>query len=134
MQMMRQIIRPVSLLVSTAILSLGMYMPAAQAAMVSTDALLADIQGSSARIQLQTTLQRTDVQQALLEKGVDPLAVQARVDALSDAEVTQLAAQLDALPAGGDGLGTIVFLFLVLVVLDIVCLTNIFPFTVKHCR
>ena len=132
MQIMSQLVRPVSILVSMAVLSLSLYMPAAQAAMVSTDIILADT--STARTQLQTILLRADVQQGLLEKGVNPLDVQARVNALSDEEATQLAAQLEDLPAGGDGLGTIVFLFLVLVVLDIICLTNIFPFTVKHCR
>jgi hypothetical protein len=132
MQILRHLIRPVSGLVSIAVLSLSLYMPAAQAAMVSTDTILAD--SSTARTQLQTTLLRADVQQGLLEKGVNPLDVQARVNALSDEEAMQLAAQLDELPAGGDGLGTLVFLFLVLVVLDIACLTNIFPFTVKHCR
>ncbi len=132
MQILRHLIRPVSGLVAMAVLSLSLYMPAAQAAMVSTDTILAD--SSTARTQLQTTLLRADVQQGLLEKGVNPLDVQARVNALSDEEAMQLAAQLDELPAGGDGLGTLVFLFLVLVVLDIACLTNIFPFTVKHCR
>ncbi|MBI3188934.1 MAG: PA2779 family protein [Gammaproteobacteria bacterium] len=132
MQILRHLIRPVSGLVSIAVLSLSLYMPAAQAAMVSTDTILAD--SSTARTRLQTTLLRADVQQGLLEKGVNPLDVQARVNALSDEEAMQLAAQLDELPAGGDGLGTLVFLFLVLVVLDIACLTNIFPFTVKHCR
>jgi hypothetical protein len=134
MQIMRQLVRPVSVFVSTAILSLSMYMPAAQAAMVTTDQVMGDIETSVAHIQLQTALLRADVQQALIKQGVSPQDVQARVDALSDDEAAQLAAQLDELPAGGDGLSLIVFVFLILVVMDILCLTNIFPFTVKHCR
>jgi hypothetical protein len=134
MQIMRQLVRPVSVFVSTAILSLSMYIPATQAAMVTTDQVMGDIETSAARIQLQTALLRVDVQQALIEQGVNLQDVQARVDALSNDEAIQLAAQLDELPAGGDALGTIVFVFLVLLVTDILCLTNIFPFTVKQCR
>ena len=134
MKILRHIVRPVSILVSTAVLSLSLYTPAAQAAMVSTDQVINVAEGASARTQLQTALLRADVQQALIEQGVNPQDVQARVAALSDDEAAQMAMQLDEMPAGGDGLGLIVFVFLVLVVMDIVCLTNIFPFTVKHCR
>jgi hypothetical protein len=52
------------------------------------------------------------------------------VDALSDDEVAELSARIDALPAGGDGIvGAIVLVFLVLLLTDIVGLTKIFPFT-----
>lgn len=134
MKILHHIVRPVSVLVSTAVLSLSLYTPAAQAAMVTTDQVINVAEAASARTQLQTALLRADVQQALIEQGVNPQDVQTRVDALSDDEAAQLAMQLDEMPAGGDGLGLIVFVFLVLVVMDIVCLTNIFPFTVKHCR
>jgi hypothetical protein len=134
MKILSQIVRPVSFLVSTALLSMSLYMPAAQAAMVSTDQVISATTASAARTQLQTTLLRVDVQQALLEQGVNPQDVQSRVAALSDDEAAQLALQIEQAPAGGSALGTLVFVFLVLVVTDIVCLTNIFPFTVKHCR
>ena len=52
------------------------------------------------------------------------------MDALSDEEVLQLAARLDSLPAGGDGfIGALVFVFLVLLITDIIGLTKVFPFT-----
>ena len=89
---------------------------------------------ASARTQIEMTLMRADVQQALLQQGVNPQDIQARVAALSDAEAAQMASQLNDLPAGGDGLGLLVMVFLILVVMDIACLTKIFPFTVKHCR
>lgn len=130
----RLVNKPVALLVSFAVMTMSLYMPAAQAAMVSTDQVIGVATFSTARIQLETALLRDDVQQALIAQGVNPQDVAARVAALSDAEAAQLATQLNDLPAGGDGLGTLVFVFLVLVVMDIVCLTNIFPFTVKHCR
>jgi hypothetical protein len=49
---------------------------------------------------------------------------------LSDEELAQLAPGMDTLPAGGDGvIGAIVFVFLVLLITDILGLTKIFPFT-----
>jgi hypothetical protein len=64
-------------------------------------------------------------------RGVDPAQVQARLESLTDEEVQTLAANMDQLPAGGDGLGLLVFLFIVLLITDILGFTNIFPF-VKH--
>ena len=131
---MRQILRPVALVAATAILSISLYTPAVQASMVTTDHVMGIAETTAARTLLETTIMRVDVQQALLAQGVNPQDIQARVAALSDSEAAQMASQLDELPAGGDGLGLIVMVFLILVVMDIVCLTNIFPFTVKHCR
>ena len=131
---MRQIVRPVALIVTTAVLSMSLYIPAAQAAMVTTDQVMGVADTTAARTLLETTIMRVEVQQALLAQGVNPQDIQARVAALSDSEAAQMASQLDELPAGGDGLGLIVMVFLILVVMDIACLTNIFPFTVKHCR
>ncbi len=131
---MRQIVRPVALIVTTAVLSMSLYIPAVQASMVTTDQVMGVAEATAARTLLEMTIMRVDVQQALLAQGVNPQDIQARVAALSDSEAAQMASQLDELPAGGDGLGLIVMVFLILVVMDIACLTNIFPFTVKHCR
>lgn len=134
MNVLRYFIRPVSLFVAIAVLSLSLYAPAAQAAMVTTNEFISTDEAIAARTQLQTNLLRADVQQALIEQGVNPRDVQARVASLSDNEAVQLAAQIDTAPSGGGVVETIVFVFLILLVTDILCLTNIFPFTVKHCR
>jgi hypothetical protein len=109
-----------------AALALGACPLPAHAGMVSTDALAA----AGARDRVALTLSRADVRAKLEAYGVSGAEVQARVDALSDAEVAQLADHLDALPAGGDGfIGAVVFVFLVLLITDIVGLTKVFPFT-----
>jgi hypothetical protein len=131
---LRYFARPVVFFVTTAVLSMTLYMPAAHAARVSTEQLMGAEETTAARTKIELALLRIDVQQALLEQGVNLQDVQARVAALSDQEAVQMASQMDQLPAGGDGLGTLVFLFLVLIILDVLCLTKIFPFTVKHCR
>ena len=50
--------------------------------------------------------------------------------ALTDAETATLAGQIENLPAGGDSIvGALVFIFLVLLVTDILGLTKVYPFT-----
>jgi hypothetical protein len=64
--------------------------------------------------------------------GVNPEEAKARVDSLTDQEIAEIAARIDHLPAGGNGIGTIVgaavLIFLVLLITDILGLTDIFPF------
>jgi hypothetical protein len=97
----------------------------ALAGIVGTDAVVAGVE----RERLAGLLERSDVQARLQALGVDPAEARARVAALSDAEAAQLAAQMDALPAGGDVLGAAVLIFLVLLFTDVMGYTKIFPFT-----
>ena len=69
------------------------------------------------------------MQARLSQFGVKPGDVQARLAAMSDDDVAQLAGKIDALPAGGDILGAIVLIFLVLLLTDILGFTKVFPFT-----
>jgi hypothetical protein len=74
-------------------------------------------------------LAREDVALQLLAHGVDPAQVQARIDALTADEARLLAERLDTLPAGGDVLGVLFAVFIVLLITDILGLTKVFPFT-----
>jgi hypothetical protein len=68
---------------------------------------------------IQVKLGRSDVRQALIDLGVDPVQAQERVAALTDTEIAQLQQRLDQLPAAGDGgwillvivLGVLIYLF-----------------------
>lgn len=106
---------------------------AAHAGMVATESVAA--QSAQADVNQQrasvlATLNRSDVAEALRAKGVDMDAARARVASLSDAEVAQLSDQLDNAPAGASGvLGAIVFIFLLLLLTDILGFTKVYPFT-----
>lgn len=106
---------------------------AAHAGMIATDAVAAQVtqaEAQSRRANVLATLNRADVAEALAAKGVDMQAARERIASLSDAEVVALADQLDHAPVGAsDVLGVIVFIFLVLLVTDILGLTKVFPFT-----
>ena len=80
-------------------------------------------------------LSRADVQHQMGLLGVDPDEAAERVAGLSDEEVRQIAGQLDTLPAGEGTAGIIVgaalIVFLVLLITDILGLTDVFPFVNK---
>jgi hypothetical protein len=67
--------------------------------------------------------------------GVDPAEAAQRVAGLSDAEVQQIAGHLDQLPAGQSAVGAILgaalLIFLVLLITDLLGLTDVFPFVRK---
>ena len=134
MHMFRRITKPVSYLVLSGFMMLSLHVPATQAALIGTDAVVSAAAGNEARAKVSAALERDEVKQALAERGVNLADVQARVDSLTDQEVTQLSTKLDQLPAGGDVLGIAVFVFLVLLVTDMVSYTDIFPFVKKPAR
>jgi hypothetical protein len=131
MEKLRRLTQPVAHLVVLGMLALSLHLPAANAALVGTEAVVSTAQAQQDRERVLNTLNRDDVQAQLVARGVDPAQVQTRLDSLTDEEVQTLAANMDQLPAGGDALGLLVFLFIVLLITDIMGFTNIFPF-VKH--
>ncbi|HYP68690.1 MAG TPA: PA2779 family protein [Thiobacillaceae bacterium] len=108
--------------------NLAQFAPA-NAAMVATDQLAGAAQVQDARDKLKDFLARADVRRQFEQLGVDPSAAQARADALTDEEIQRVSGQINQLPAGGDVLGVIVFIFVLLLITDILGLTKIFPFT-----
>jgi hypothetical protein len=109
----------------------------AQAALVGTAQVAAeqgvvsiDAQAMQQRAHVLSFLDRPDVVAGLQERGVTADQARERVAALTDAEVSQLAHTLDTAPAGASSvLGVIVFIFVLLLITDILGLTKIFPFT-----
>ena len=108
----------------------------AQAEMITTDQVLQDSDPADDRAKVETFLAREDVKDQLVVLGVDPAEAAVRVASLTDAELAQIAGRLDELPAGegavGAIVGAIVFIFLVLLITDLLGLTDVFPFVKKH--
>ncbi|MGD8811799.1 MAG: PA2779 family protein, partial [Thioalkalispiraceae bacterium] len=105
--------------------------PVANASIIGTDDLVAEQQSVIERDTLLSALERDDVKQMLVQKGVDPENAKQRVASLTDEEVIALNEQLDDLPAGSGVVGAVVFVFLVLLVTDILGYTDVFPFVKK---
>lgn len=100
------------------------------AALVGTDQVASSALVAENRERVRTFLARQDVRDMLQQRGVDANVALSRVDAMTDSEVQTVAAHLDNLPAGGTSLlGAIVFIFVLLLITDILGLTKVFPFT-----
>lgn len=77
---------------------------------------------------LVSAMDRQEVRQQLVDLGVDPEYAKARIAALDDEQIGEILADMDALPAGGGVLEVVVAVLVVLVILDLVGVTNVFPF------
>ncbi len=119
-----------SLIVSCSLMAVPMH---ASAQIVPTETLVqgtasaGDVADSRARVN--AFFARAEVRQAMQQEGVDAAAAQARVDAMSDAEIRDLDGRIAQAPAGGDVLGIIFTVFVILLVTDILGFTKVFPFT-----
>ena len=133
-QICRIIALPMAVMMFLTSLPLGM----ARAALVGTEQAVvgqgaaAVAAGAAERQRVLAFVQREDVRRQMEELGVDPAEAEARVGRLTDEEVRRIAGQLDRLPAGqgavGALLGAALFVFLVLLLTDLLGLTDVFPF------
>jgi len=110
----------------------------AQAKMVTTDQVIERAGPADDRQRVESFLMREDVQKQLVLLGIDPQEAASRVASLSNEEIQQIAGRLDELPAGestvGIVVGAILIVFLVLLVTDLLGLTDVFPFVKKKAR
>jgi len=95
-------------------LALALAVPQAHAGMIRGD--------DPERERVKTLLERPDVAAEMERMGIPADEARARVDAMTPAEVSQLAGRLDALPAGGaigqtDLLLVIILLLLLIIIL-----------------
>ena len=113
----------------TSTLFLG-FTQSVQASMISTEQVVTAAAAQQNRAKVAASFERAEVQAELQRMGINTDDARARVAAMTDAEAASIATQVDSLPAGADGLvGTLVFIFVLLLVTDIMGLTKIFPFT-----
>lgn len=100
----------------------------AQAAVIGTQDFAADapVQVEDARARVLASIQRAEVRDQLLDLGVTPEVVERRLDQLSDAELARLDQQMARLPAGAGVVELVGVVFIVLIILELVGITNIF--------
>ena len=124
--------RKISMLMIAVMFCISGPLSAVNAAMVSTDQAIGEPATADERERVLDFLAREDVREQFEALGVDPDEALARTANLSDAEIQQIAGRLDELPAGegavGAIVGAIVLIFLVLLVTDLLGLTDVYPF------
>jgi hypothetical protein len=132
MRAIPQLRRQVALVLAVVLFALTGPIDAARAALITTEQAMTAEAVTSERERVAAFLARDDVQTQMVALGVDPSEAARRVAGLSDAEVQQIAGHLDRLPAGqsavGAVLGAALFIFLVLLITDLLGLTDVFPF------
>ncbi|MEQ8484978.1 MAG: PA2779 family protein [Pseudomonadales bacterium] len=96
------------------------------AVIVGTDAALAMSERADVLDRVNAALMRDDVQAQLEALGVDPAEALERVQSLTAAELAQLDTKLQELPAGGSVIGVLGALLVVLIVLELLGVTNVF--------
>ena len=103
-----------------AVLALGtvLALPQAHAGMIGTDAARAQDE----RARVKALLERPELSQGLEKRGIAPQEALARVDAMSDAEVLQLAGRLDAAVAGAQISNESLLLIIIIILLIIIVL------------
>jgi hypothetical protein len=113
------------LAISVCLISLQM-MQSASAAMISTETAIEMAERQVRIDHINEVLARESVQNTLVRYGVDPADASARVDALTDTELQTLEQQLGQLPAAGGVVEVIGIVAIVLVILELLGVTNFF--------
>ena len=98
-----------------------------RAEMIGTGQVLTQNARDAHVAQLQAFINRDEVRDQMEALGVDSTLASERVAALTDSELQQLSSDIENLPAGGDGLGIVLVVLLILILLEIVGAINIFP-------
>lgn len=98
------------------------------AGMLDTHSLIAAAGADAERAALVQRLGSSELQDALTKMGVEPADAKARVERLTDAEVADLGARLDQLPAGAGVLEAVLIVFFIFVITDALGITDIFAF------
>ena len=124
--------KPLSILMLVIFSVTVVFAPAVHASMLPTGTVLEN-DADEIRSRIHDMLDAEEVQSALEKRGISESEARARVDAMTESQLRALSGHMDAQPSG-EGLGTvvgaIVFVFIVLLITDIVGLTNVFPFVV----
>jgi hypothetical protein len=104
-----------------------LWFPAANAALLDTASALTNPEAASSHDDaIEAFLARETVQQQLVQMGVSPELAMARVDALTPTERLLLEQNISDLPAGAGVVEVIGIVFIVLLILELVGVTDIF--------
>lgn len=93
-------------------LAMALAVPQAHAGMIQVEDL--------ERERVKSMLERPEVAKELEKMGIPADEARARVDAMSEAEVRQLAGRLDALPAGGQSTQNLLLIIIVILLILII--------------
>ncbi|EGM79127.1 hypothetical protein Rhein_0745 [Rheinheimera sp. A13L] len=109
----------------SSILILGMGQ--ATAAVFSSEQVIANQQFNFNKQQVLSYVDSVEVQNKLIELGVSPADAKQRIANMTHAELNALNSQMNEMPAGGI-VGIVLTVMVVVVVTDLMGLTDVYPF------
>lgn len=113
-------------LLSVSLVSLGMQTPAVAGIVSTTEAMTVARHQADLTV-VRDMMARADVREQMVALGVDPAEVDGRLAALTPAELSKLASDIQQAPAGGSSaLAVIGIVFLVLLILEVTGTIDIF--------
>lgn len=123
----------ISKLFLSVILSITLFTQTSWAQIASTEALFEHSVKVSPKEKVLEFTAREDVAKILGQMDVDPTLIEERVASMTDEEALKIANKIETLPAGasaaGSLIGAVVFIFVLLVITDILGFTKVFNFT-----
>ena len=132
MHLLIQTRKAIALLVIVSFSTFSIISSPVHAKMINTSKTFQQSQNDLTSKSINTFLDRSEVQKYLVDWGISPEEAKIRIDSLTDEEIENIASRIDRLPAGGDGLGTIVgaalLIFIILLITDILGFTDVFSF------
>ena len=123
--MTRYITQTIFFLTLTCFFMTSILVPVANASIIGTHSYLQSHDDSD-RAKIESFLSREDVQNQLVRLGVSPDDARKRVAALTENELSRLQHHIDEMPAGSGALAVLGVVLIVLIVLELVGVTNIF--------
>jgi len=125
MQILRKLRNTIGLVLFSTMLSLGLSTPG-YSAMLGTQEIIAGDTALQQKDYVKELLSRDEVRDQLISMGVDPDNAKQRVDSMTQEEVQAMAGKLDQLPAGGDALTVAAVVLIVLLITDLLDITNVY--------
>lgn len=98
----------------------------AHAGMIGTERVVSADARASNLATVQQFIARDEVRSQMEGMGVDPAMAAERVGALSDAELQQMAFNIESQPAGAGALAVVGVVFIILLILELVGVINVF--------
>lgn len=112
-------------LISVALVCMG-FAQVSTAGVIGTNYMIEGEARAASLARLEVMLARDDIARQLADYGVEQSMIAERLQGMSHAELLSLEGRVDEQIAGGDALGVIGTVFLVLLILELVGVTDIF--------
>ncbi|MFA3791602.1 PA2779 family protein [Aliiglaciecola sp. SL4] len=114
-------------LLITNLMALSLFSGLVHAEAVSSSSVMETQSTQYNKQQIISLFNKQEVQNKLVDLGVTQEDALARINAMTEREINQLNSQLNEAPAGGI-VGTIVTVLVVVAVLDVLGITDVYPF------